>query len=258
MRRNLILKLAVIAAVGMFALPEEAGATTIYTANLVNGQRMATASFDQTGSTLTLTLTNTSTFDVVDPAYILTGFLWDFTTPVTLTATGAAKTAASLFVYTSNGLTGTQANNDVSGEWAYKYSNNFAYGTYDYGVGTAGFSPANLFGNGDLIGSTDRNGKTGPGGVDFGLVPVADNLATGNGGVTGSVLIQSAINITWTLAPGVTLNQSSFSSFAFLYGTASSDAWNPTLPPNEVPEPATFALVGAASLVAFLKLRKRK
>ncbi len=228
--------------------------------------RIAEANFSVSGTVLTITLTNKATADVLLPTFILSGLLWNLTDGVALTAVSAVITPTSTFVYTAgNGLVaGTGAAGDIAGEWAYRNSANFASFpsiAFSYGLGTAGFSPSNFFGNGNLISANDRNNKTGPNGIDFAIVSTTDNLATGNGGVTGAVLIQGGAKFVFNLPNNYVWSDANLASVSFLYGTGTgtADPQNPLLPPNEtgVPEPGTLGMMGLAGLLALAKKLRR-
>src|SRR5204863_308544 len=102
----------------------------------------------------------------------------------------------SSFVYASN-LTGSGG--DVSGEWAYKDSGGAATSPFNnsfpfnYGFGAAGF--AGTFGSGDVMSTNDRDNKTAPDGLDFGILPSGDNLATGSKGLEnqGPMVLDSIV-----------------------------------------------------------------
>lgn len=257
--KKLIISTCLIAAI--FLTTTDKLNATIITANDGLG-RIAEANFSVTGTVLTVTLTNKATADVLIPTFILSGLLWNLVDGVGLAPVSAAITPTSSFVYTAgNGLVaGTGTAGDIAGEWAYRNSANFATfssSAFSYGLGTAGFSPSNLFGNGDLISANDRNNKQGPNGIDFAIVSSSDNLATGNGGVTGAVLIQGAAVFVFNLPVNYVWSDANIASVSFLYGTGTgtADPQNPLLPPNEtgVPEPGTFGMMGLAGLLILAK-----
>src|SRR5262245_15429301 len=63
------------------------------------GVRAASATFDIDGSDLVVTLTNTSTFDVLEPSEVLTALFFDANTPLVLTPSSAVVPALSTVVF---------------------------------------------------------------------------------------------------------------------------------------------------------------
>lgn len=186
-----------------------------------SGNLSAEATFDLTGSTLTVTLTNTSLFDVLVPSDVLTAVFFDVAGSGALTMGTATLTGGSSVAFFP------PAGTDVSPEWAY---------VEDEGISSAGFG---LFGPGDRF-DTSNNwwGPASPGGLEYGIVPLADNLATGNAPVTGTdPLIVGGVQFTFAVASGFAL--SDISNVSFQYGTALTE---PNIP--STPEPASLALLG--------------
>lgn len=195
------------------------------------GNLSASATFDLTGSTLTVTLTNTSLFDVLVPADVLTAVLFDVDGTGALTMGTATLTGGSSVAFFPPPGT------DVSPEWAY---------VEDQGISSSGFG---IFGPGDRFDtSTDLWSPASPDGLQYGIVPLADNLSSGNAAVTGSQpLIVGGVQFTFTAASGFDL--SDINNVSFQYGTSLTE---PNIP---VPEPASIFLL-AAGLGAVLLRRK--
>src|SRR5262249_54506972 len=129
-----------------------------------SGSLAASADFSLSGNTLTITLTNTSTSDVLVPTDVLTGLL--FNTPTALTPVSALLPAGSTVFFGPNG------GGNVGGEWAYAFQG----GTSSSGLG--------IFGNANFNGS-NLQGPTAVDGLQYGITSAGDNLATGNQAVTG-------------------------------------------------------------------------
>lgn len=194
-----------------------------------SGSLSASVSFESSGEYLIITLTNTSSADVLVPANVLTGVF--FNTPGDLSAI-SANVASGSSVNGANAA-GNAAFPNVAGEWA------FATGVNLPGGATSGLSSAGLgvFGNGDMIGSPNLEGPDGPNGLGYGITSAGDNPATGNGGISGTPLIQNSVvfvlsgwNDEWSI--------NDISDVYFQYGTALDE---PNLP--GVPEPGVVALM---------------
>lgn len=197
-----------------------------------SGSLSADALFNLTGSTLTVTLTNTSTADVLVPSDVLTGILFSVTNGASLTADSAILGAGSSVVYWTGSGDGTNGGGNVGSEWAYN----------THGISSSGLG--GLFGANDLFDTTasdNLSGPNSPDGLQYGLTSAGDNLATGNTGVTGSPLIQDSVVFTLTASNGFTLND--INGLSFQYGTATTEPNIPGDPPI-VPEPATMSLLG--------------
>jgi hypothetical protein len=104
------------------------------------------------GDALEVTITNTSTADVVVPSQVQTGL-------------------------------------NIGGEWAFTDDGGSASGIRQhYGIGSSGLG---YFGPGDLIGGANLSGPVNVNGLDWGLVFFGDAAATGNTGVTSEPLVVS-------------------------------------------------------------------
>jgi hypothetical protein len=202
-----------------------------------SGNLAASADFALSGSTLTVTLTNTSTHDVLVPTDVLTGL--GFHTTHTLTPVSASLNGSSVFY-------GSLAAAGVGAGWQYK--SGLSFHGFNSGISTVGFG---IFGPDGNFASPAVKVD----GLDYGILSAGDNTATGNTGVTGhGPLIKNSVQFTLTAASGFSLSELG-NSVVFQYGTALSDThFNP--PP--VPEPSTMAIAGLGALgfVAY-RLRRR-
>jgi len=179
------LMMAAVLTVGISAV---AGASSI-TYSGSAGNLSAQAVFDLTGNTLTVTLTNTSLYDVLVPADVLTAVLFDVAGSGLLTkGTATLSTGSSVAFFPPSGT-------DVGGEWAY---------VEDQGISSSGLG---VFGPGDRFNTNDLWAPANPDGLQYGILPLADNLSSGNSPVTGSQpLIVGGVTFTFTAAQGFELS----------------------------------------------------
>ena len=222
MKRCFVYTICVILAGGLLVWT---GTSQALTFSGSSGTLAASADFELSGSTLTILLTNTSTFDVLVPSDVLMGLFFD-TTHV-LTPVSASLGGSSSFSY---GTTSSPGDG-----WQYK-SGVSAQGK-NGGISAAGFG---VFG-------PDGNFSATPlklGGLDYGILSAGDNSGTGNTGVTGKgPLIKNSIVFTLTAASGFALTELG-DTVVFQYGTALTEPNVPGRPPV-VPEPITLLLLGA-------------
>ncbi len=196
-----------------------------------SGSRSASALFDLSGSTLNVTLANTSSSDILVPTDVLTGVF--FNTTHTLTPVSASLNGSSVFY-------GAFVNNVGEG-WQYK-SGVSAQGK-NSGISATGlsiFGPSgNFFSPGQILD-----------GLNNGILSAGDNTATGNAGVTGhGPLIKHSVAYTLTADTLFSLSEVG-SSVVFQYGTSTTE---PTVlgtcidctppPPQVVPEPSTWIML---------------
>lgn len=248
------LKLAAGVAIALAVVGGVAQATPI-TFSGSSGNLSASATFDTSGTHLIVTLTNTSTSDVLIPANVLTGLFFDVVGVGALTPTSALLDAGStVFFGPTNG-------GNVGGEWAY-HSGLLAPGGATEGIYSSGFGlPANA-GN---FGGSNLQGPVGLDGLQYGITSAVDNPATGNTPVTSTnALIQNSVVFTLSGLPdGFALNVDTVTNVSFQYGTALSAPNIPgecdegCTPITEVPEPTTLTILGLGML-ALGTIRRRK
>jgi hypothetical protein len=238
-----------LAALGLvLALGATSARADLYTFS--NGTRAASADFSLSGNTLTVVLTNTSTFDVGVPEDVLTALYFNPGAGATLTKVSALLTNGSTVYYDADGQ---PAGGVVGGEWAYKNGISVTVGTglgaktYGAGISSVGLG---VFGPGDLFPGPDLQSPTSPDGLQYGLLSAGDDPATGNGGITGSGgLIKNSVTFQFTVS---NFNLSSLGgSVGFQYGTDLSEpSFNgePFDPGPPVPEPSTLAIAGLGAL----------
>ncbi len=222
---------AIIAALLLATAATAANASTFVGSDAFG--REATVNFQVDSGVLVITLTNSSTADTLVPIDVLTGVYWSMTDAGALTTDSALLNFGSTVIYDSMPLGG-----DVGGEFCYKAG--ISHHGATFGISSAGLG---IFGNGDLFGGPNLSGPTGPNGLQYGLVSAGDNVATGNGGITGSEgLIKNSV--VFRLGGfGAGFDIDSIANVGFQYGTAVSEPYVPT--PGSL---AALGLMGAATL----------
>jgi hypothetical protein len=211
-----------------------------YTGSSTDGTgyvRAASVTFSTSGANLFVTLTNTSTLDVVHPDQVLSGVF--FSAPGALTAVDAIVPSGSA-VFNDPANSGVT---DVSSEWAYRGNiAGLGFGSgINSGISSSGLGGAGEFGVPDRFDTAGNlNGPDSPNGIGYGITSAGDDVATGNGGLSGRPLIQNSVvftlsgwNAAWTL--------SGIGNVFFQYGT---DLSEPRFPGTETPEPGTLLLLG--------------
>jgi hypothetical protein len=237
-----IFTFGIIFLVGFFLLTDKSQALTI---TGTSGSQSAEAIFEMPNAgSLTITLTNTSTADVLIPTELLTAIF--FSGIPALTPVSATLNSGSTVSF------GPDGGGNVGGEWAFATGLVGAPNGATGGISSAGFG---LFGNPNFVGSNLQD----PAAVDgdnYGITSANDNLATGNAQVTGNVaLIKNSVIFGLSGLPGG-FDLSSITNVSFQYGTVLTDPNVPGTPP-QVPEPGTLLLLGAG-LLGLVVVRRRK
>ncbi len=210
--------------------------------------------FDLVGDDLSVTLTNTSAADVVDPVEVLTAVFFCVDGDLALTPVSATLSGGSVVlfppatdVFGTPIVGGTYPGGNVGAEWAYADGLSGAPGGADQGISSSGlglFGPADRF---DTVGNLQ--GPADPNGLQYGITSAGDNPATGNTPVTGkNALIQDSVLFMFVAPDGFSLEDLGCGNFQ--YGTSLAD----TNVPVPVPEPTTAALLGLG--VAALLLQR--
>jgi len=192
-----------------------------------NGNLSASVDFTNVGGNLVVTLTNTSTFDVLVPADVLTAVFFDMS--ASLSPSSAVLNGGSQVIYGAQPTGGI-----VGGEWQYLAGLTGAPDGATKGISSAGFG---LFGSPNFPGP-DLDSPAAIDGLNYGILSAEDITATGNTGVTGEPLIKNSV--VFTLSG--TFDLASIENVSFQYGTALDE------PNIKVPEPVTIVGLGFALL----------
>jgi hypothetical protein len=226
--------LSLVAASFLLVFTSQATASVAtYTGSDGSG-RSASAIFDLSGSTLTVTLANTSPGDAPDATWILLAALFN---------TNSSLTPVSASLPTGTTVYGSFVNNVGEG-WQYK-SGVSAHGM-NSGISGAGygvFGPSgNFFSPGVMLD-----------GSDYGIAPIGFTN-TGNASIKDPIFQNS---IVFTLnAPGFSLSELG-NTIVFQYGTSLSEpSFNGTLQ-GSTPEPASLMLFGSGVLGLTGLLRRK-
>ncbi len=227
----------------MLALTAPSRASSV-TYSGTSGNLAASAAFNLSGSTLTVTLTNTSTHDVLVPTDVLTA-VW-FNTTHTLTPVSASLNGSSVFY-------GSITN--AGDGWGYGTGLN-AHGE-NSGISATG--AANGLGHSNFSGANNALQ-----GLAYGILSAGDNSATGNTGVKGhGPLIKNSVQFTLTAGSGFSLSELG-SSVVFQYGTSLTETsfsggkqgGNGSAAP--VPPSAVLLGIGSLCLAGFAAIRRHR
>jgi len=206
----------------------------------------ASATFQTSGTSLIITLTNTSTADVLMQPDILTAVFFDVSGPLLglNSATGSAVVPGTSSVL----FGGTDPGGVVGGEWGYAEGISGALSgatgglvTENYGISSSGFG---VFGGATFPGS-DLDPPPGLNGVNYGITSAGDNPLTGQSAVSGSnPLIKNQVVFTLNGLPLGFDPSVSITRAFFQYGTALV----PTDPGFESPTPGVLAVFAIGGL----------
>lgn len=209
-----------------------------------SGSLAASVAFERnTSGDLLVTLTNTSSNDVLVPTDVLTAVFFNLNAVLTSISAQLAPGSSVQFAPTP----GTDSNGGVGGEWAYLSPLN-QYGA-NSGISSTGLG---IFGQPSFGGSNLQGPSNGAlNGLSYGITSAGDDPLTGNAAVTGTnALIKNSVIFTLGGLP-TDFDLNTISSVTFQYGTSLTE------PSFQVPEPAPLAMIGLA-LTAFAALRRRK
>jgi hypothetical protein len=173
------------------------------------------------------------------PTDILTAVYFDVAGNPALTRSSAMVPVTSEVYEIGSGTLVTPGDRVVGGEWAFLINN---------GISSTGLG---IFGPGDRFPGANLQGPSSPDGVQFGILPIGDNLSTGNGGISGQWMISNVAVFTlggFNLEPN-----SAISNVVFQYGTALDEPQYT----GHTPEPSGFVLA-ALGLIGLVVWRQRK
>jgi len=235
-----------------FMVPADSSAQS-FTFSGSNATLKASVTFAEVGTNLVVTLTNTSTNDILQQSDILTAVFFTLAGDPALSRISATISTNSIVLFGT-----TDPGGVVGGEWAYKNGISGAPLGANEGISSSGFSGGPTFGSGDLFPGTNLDGPASPNGVNYGITSAGDNPLTGQGAVTGSngPLIQNSVVFTLAFNTNYVLTASSISQVNFQYGTALTPT-DPNTPGVLVPEPGALTLAAAGILLLVMVSRKR-
>jgi hypothetical protein len=226
MKYTLLVNTIVLHAIAIlpFAIADSAQALTFTgsSGNLAASAVFNKVSLGNNKFGLEVILTNTSTFDVVNPSQVLTGLFFNTPNPLNLVPKSATLANGSQVFYADQ-----PANDVVVGrEWAYKSNiSNQAPFNYNQGIGAAGFGifgPHDRFESPDLSGNNNDKGSLA--GIDYGLLSAGDDPKTGNqGGIEKSGgLVKNSVAFLMLDLPA-NFDVSSIDEVCFQYGSGLKD-----------------------------------
>ncbi len=240
--RSAFVGVAAVAALGLFSA--SSASAGMVTWSFSSGNAAAEATFDTSGTDLLVTLTNTSTADVLVPVDVLTGVFFDIAgSPLALMRTSATLNAGSIVLFGT-----TDPGGVVGGEWAYKGGLSGPHSAA-YGISSSGLG---LFGSGDLFPGSDLQSPTSPDGLQYGITSAGDNGATGNSPVIGDgALIKNSVVFVLSGLPQGFDPMASIGNVSFQYGTDLEE-------PNYVGFPAPGVGVSVGVMAAIAMGRRRR
>jgi len=212
-----------------------------------SGNLAASVEFIKTNSNLTVKLANTSTADTTVPSEVLTAVFFQLSGSPTLTPVSAIIAPGSSVIHGSQPAGGI-----VGSEWEYRNFPAFP------GGGISGISSTGLgiFGGSGNFPGPDLEPQVPLGPMNYGLVSMGDNPATGNPQLTGNrPFVKYQVDYVLSGLPGGFDPETDISKIYFQYGTELNLIRSRTTPP--IPEPATVLgiTMGLAAIGGYVKKR---
>lgn len=216
-----------------------------------SGTLAARVDFNVSGTNLIVTLTNTSSADVLVPTQVLTAVFFNIAGNPVLSPLSAVVAAGSNVLFGT-----TDPGNVVGGEMAYRRGLTGTSGSARQGISSTGLG---LFGPGNRFPGNNLQGPASPAGLQYGLTSATDDPTTGNTPVTGTnALIRNSV--VFTLA-GLSLSflLSDISDVSFQYGTSLLETSVAASPDNRaVPVGSSWTLLLAGFVgIAWVRRRER-
>ena len=211
------------------------------------GRHAAQVTFAQDGTTLSVTLENTSTFDVLNPGDVLTGVYFDIDNldGAQLIPLGAYLSSGSSILFGDDGW--DDDDGGIGGEYGFRDDLFGILPDISMVISAVGLGdligPPHLFPGANLVGPPSGS----PAGIDFGLVSVFDDPLTGNRPVTGkSPLVSNSVEFELAGLPGDFVLDGNVSGVRFNYGSNFSP----------IPEPSTLVLMAFGVAATFMRRRR--
>lgn len=243
-RSKFSLAAGVFAGLAMLAMISAPAGAVSFTAS--GGNLAASAAFviDE-GGNLQVTLTNTSAFDVLVPADVLTAVFFDINGVGPLTPVSALLDGSTVWF-------GPDGGGNVGGEWAYASGLLGAPHGATEGISSSGLG---LFGAANFNGANLQD-PAALDGLQYGITSAGDNPLTGNKAVTApgkNALIHNSVVFTLGGLPSGFDPSASVTNVSFQYGTSLTE------PNLRVPEPGTLMLLGSGLIgVCLYRWRRKK
>lgn len=246
--RQIIQRIPLFVAVFALGSPSSLQAGGVF--SFLDGTLAAQATFAQNGTTLTVTLENTSVFDILSPSDVLTGVFFDLANvdDGSLTPTRALLGEGSSVWFPRRPKTdGTDSQGEIGGEYGFRDDLQDLLSETSMVISVVGLGDLigrpHVFPGDNLVGPPSGS----PGGIDYGLVSALDDPLTGNRSVTGrSPLVSNSVLFELAGLPGDFVLDGNISSVRFNYGSNFSP----------VPEPSTLVLMVLGGAATFMRRRK--